>query len=473
MVRGGRWRLRCRKHGIQVGLIVLLSSYIGSAGAAQSNTEAQLPSFIGVPLDSGDFLANMIDQPNETTKPDEGIADAARTAYESKQYITAWRLNPGGYPLLSGIDAPSASTGGVWHAKTGDPGTSRLAEWAAFPTAFLTHGKDIFTLTVGFISLDTGTPAPFTQIGGPGPPITTPTTRLGLGVAPEISWAREGPVRPFVAVGSTPFNGIVGPTIEGRLGATMQVGKTQLTPQAYRTSVTDSILSYTGIVNPSTGVGFGRVVETGGEVEIDRPITARWNFYGSASAGILRGVDVANNTHFSAQASASYDLHLPHFDSFTIGPTYLYDGYSRNLSNFTLGQGGYFSPQASHIIGISIGFQSRGGRDFVIRGNLLPGWAVNYQASSPTFPLNDDGERVPGAHQHGESVSGELAAAYRVTPRLLLGGLVRFRENPQYNDLVVGLYLRLNFSSRAALFSSDLPTAARLLGPSEGRVQTP
>jgi len=469
MVRGARRQLLRREHGIgiQICITLFLSASIESTGSAQSSAEAQLPSIIGLPLDNGEFVAKMIDQPHEETELAEGNDDAAKKAFESKEYITALHLNPSGYPLLSGIDAPSASAGAAWYGRTGDPGTSRLAEWASYPTASFTHGKDIFKLTIGFISLDAGTPAPDTQIGGPGPPVRAPTTRLGLGVAPEISWSREGSVRPFLAVGSTPFNGIVGPTIEGHLGAAVQLGETNLTAQVYRTSVTDSILSYTSIVDPSTGLGFGRVVETGGKVEIERPITERWDFDGTASAGVLRGVDVADNTHFSIQTNASYDLRLPLFDSFTIGPSYLYDSYSRNLSGFTLGQGGYFSPQASHKVGISIDFQSRGGRDFVIRGNLFPGWSVNYQASSPVFPLSDNGEQVPASHQHGESVSGELAAAYRVTARLSLGGLVRFRQSPVYNDLVVGLYLRLSFSPRAALFSSDLPTAASLLGPSE------
>src|SRR5262249_40911892 len=152
------------------------------------------------------------------------------------------RLNPRGYPLLSGIDSPSASAGLAWYARSGDPGTSRLREWASYPTAFFTSGHDIFSLALGLISLDAGTPGPDAQIGGPVPAVTAPTPRLEIGVAPELSWSREGSVSPFLTVGSTPFNGIVGPTVEGRFGAAVRFGETKLTTHAYRTPVADSIL---------------------------------------------------------------------------------------------------------------------------------------------------------------------------------------------------------------------------------------
>jgi hypothetical protein len=461
-----------REHGIQICIGLFLSASIGSACSAQSSTEAQLvrqPDQLAQPKSASEAEKAPArgNQPGEETKPNEDLEEAARTAFERKQYIEAWRLNPSGYPLLSGIDAPSASAGASWYARSGDPGTSRLGEWASYPTLSFIHGDDIFALALGLISLDAGAPGPDAQIGGPGPPVAAPTTRLGIGVAPEFSWSREGSVRPFLAIGSTPFNGIVGPTVEGRLGAAVRLGETKMTTEAYRTPVADAILSYTGIIDPSTGLGFGRVVETGGKVEIEHPITQRWSFDGSASAGTIRGVDVADNAHFSIQTDLSYDLRLPLFDSFTVGPSYQYDSYNRNLSAFTLGQGGYFSPQASHQIGVSIDFQSHDGQDFITRGNFFAGWATNYQASSPMFPLSDNGERFPALHQYGASVTGEFAAAYRMTARLSLGGLVRFRQSPQYNDLLLGLSLKLSFRPRAALFSSDLPTAVTLLGASE------
>ena len=82
------------------------------------------------------------------------------------------------------------------------------------------------------------------------------------------------------------------------------------------------------------------------------------------------------------------------------------------------------------------------------------------------FPLSGNGERFPAEHQYGASIAGELAA-YRMTAQLSLAGLVRFRQSPQYNDLLLGLSLKLSFSPRAALFSADLPIAATLIGPSE------
>jgi len=82
---------------------------------------------------------------------------------------------------------------------------------------------------------------------------------------------------PFLAIGSTPFKGIVGPTVAGRLGAALQLDEAKLTTEVYRKSIAESILSYTGIVDPTTGVGFGRVGETGSKLGIEYPVGERWS----------------------------------------------------------------------------------------------------------------------------------------------------------------------------------------------------
>ena len=406
-------------------------------------------------------------QPDKKSMENEGVVEAAKTAFENKQYISAWHLDPAGYPLLSGIDAPSAAAGPAVFAKSGMPGTSRLREWTTNPAISTIDGGDTLAAAIGIISLDAGTPNQQAEIGGPGPRVTAPTTRLGIGFEPELAWSREGTISPFAAVGATPVNGVVGPTVAGRLGAVLQLDEAKLTSEAYRQSIAESILSYTGIVDPTTRIGFGRVVETGGRLGVEYPVAERLSLDGAGSAGIVRGMNVADNTHFSVQIAPSYDLHLPSFDSFSIGPSYQYDRFNRNLSEFTFGHGGYFSPQANHKIGASVNLQSAEGRDFIIRAELFAGWETNFQASSPVFPLSNSGERFPAVHQAAASVTGEGAFAYRVTPRLILGGLVRVQQSPQYNDVLVGLSLKLSWGDRPALFGSDLPTAAALIGPTE------
>ena len=329
---------------VQVCILPFLSLAIGLPCLAQSNIARQ--SFD--PQDQNALIKDSIDNPGATpskrSKSNQSAEDAAKEAFDGKQFLTSWRLNPAGYPLLSGIDAPSARAGIAWFGKSGEPGTSRLSEVSTVPSGFVTHGEDVFRLSLALLSLYSGKPNPGTEIGGPGPPVTAPTTRLGTGIAPEVAWAREGKTSPFIEIGSTPINGVVVPTFAGRFGAALHLGQTKVTPEVYRKSIAESILSYTGIVDPSTGSGFDRVVETGGKVEIERPLTTRWSLDASTSAGVERGVRVADNAHFSVELTPSYDLHLPHFDSFTIGPSYEFDRFNRNLSEFTLGQGGYFSP---------------------------------------------------------------------------------------------------------------------------------
>ena len=93
-----------------------------------------------------------------------------------------------------------------------------------------------------------------------------------------------------------------------------------------------------------------------------------------ASLGIRTGKEVADNLHTSADLSLSYDLKLPRCDSFTIGPEYSFERFDRNESGFTLGNGGYYSPQTFHRIGIGLNFLSLEARALVVRGSVSPGW---------------------------------------------------------------------------------------------------
>jgi hypothetical protein len=116
-----------------------------------------------------------------------------------------------------------------------------------------------------------------------------------------------------------------------------------------------------------------------------------------------------------------------------------------------------------------IDFQSQEGKDFIIHGNFNLGWETNFQASSPVFPLNDNGQRFPAQRQSAAVITGEVASAYRMSTRLSFGGFARFQQSPQYNELLVGLIFKLSFSPRRALFSSDLKSAASLVGAPERR----
>jgi len=219
----------------------------------------------------------------------------------------------------------------------------------------------------------------------------------------------------------------------------------------------ESILSYTGIIDPTTGRGFGRVVETDGKGSASYSITERWDAAAMASLGVRTGKDVADNVHTAAELSLSYDLKLPKFDSFTVGPEYSFERFDHNQSGFTLGNGGYYSPQSLHRIGIGVNFLSLEARDLVVRGSVSPGWQHSREGGVPVFPASERRGRTATTRKDSPDFDSEVDAVYRLTDHWSLGGLAHVERSPQFNEWFTGISLRFSFGARSSLMSTDIP----------------
>jgi len=379
-------------------------------------------------------------------------------AYRNKRFLTAFHLAPDRYASLKGIDTPTVTVGMVWRSKSGTKGTSRLEQWSTITSASASRGEDVFRLGVHVLSLQSGTPKADEAIGSSEGRLFRPTTRLDAGVEPTVGWYREGTVSPFVELGTTPLNGILSPTVRGRAGTTVRFGDgIELSADTSRESVMESILSYTGIIDPTTGRGFGRVVETRGKGSALYSITERWDASAMASLGVRTGKDVADNAHATAELSLSYDLKLPTFDSFTVGPEYSFERFDHDQSGFTLGNGGYYSPQSLHRIGVGVNFLSLEARDLVVRGSVSPGWQHSREEGVPVFPLSERSRRTATARKDSPDFDSEIDAVYRLTDHWSLGGLAHVEQSPQFNELFTGISLRFSFGARTSLTSTDIP----------------
>jgi hypothetical protein len=391
---------------------------------------------------------------------EEGRARAKRAAEacRNKLFLTAFHLAPDQYPSLKDLDTPSITAGTAWRSKSGTKGTSRLEQWSTITSASASRGEDVFRFGVEVLSLASGTPRDDEAIGSSEERRFRPTTRLDAGVAPSIGWSREGTLSPFVELGTTPLNGILSPTVRGRAGTKMRSGDDmELSTEAFREPVLESILSYTGIIDPTTGRGFGRVVETGGQASASYSITERWDAAGMASSGIRTGTDVADNMHTSAELSLSYDLKLPKCDSFTIGPEYSFEHFDRNQSGFTLGNGGYYSPHIFHRIGVGLNFLSLEARDLVVRGSISPGWQHSREEGVPVFPSDQRSGRTLTSRKDSADFDSQIDALYRLTGHWALGAHAHVERSPQFNESFAGISLRFSFGQRSSLVSTDIP----------------
>ncbi len=387
----------------------------------------------------------------------------AQQDYNTDRFLRAASLAPKQFPDLQGIASPTFGSGFTQWSTSGSPGTSRLTGMAETTQAQAIVGLQRFTLDLDVMQLDAGAITPAQTINtvgsvGPGKPARfSPTTSLADGIEPMIGWSREGDsVSPFLQVGLTPLNGEVPSTVIGKAGASLLYGQTTATVDLIRRPITQSLLSFTGIRDPATGVAFGQVVESGGESNLFHQFSRNWGGTIAGRIGELTGQHVANNRDLSGSVGLDYSLNPEPFKYLSLGPSYQYESFQRNLSGFTFGNGGYYSPQWFHRIGLAANFQTRDSRRFVVKGTTFVGWQTATEDAAPLFPLHNNGAFTPATPSTGPNDFVALQGAYLLSSHWTLQGNVSYLASPQYNFLALGFQLRFSFEPREKLLSTDL-----------------
>jgi len=281
----------------------------------------------------------------------------------------------------------------------------------------------------------------------------------GVGVA--VSYRNGG----FSAdIGSTPL-GFQEQNIVGGVGWRGQAGDhLTYSAQGSRRAVNDSVLSFAGTQDIRTGHEWGGVTSSGLALSatLDNGLLGG---YANLAAHQLRGRNVANNDH--QQVDLGFYVHALETDnqSLTAGVNLTGMQYDKNLSGFTYGQGGYFSPQDYFDLGFPVHWTGRSSSQKV-------NWRVDASVGvqhfrtddSPYFPTDPGLQQAAydaaslaamlgltdkyvapvyaGESKTGVSYNLSGAAEWQVAPQLFLGGRMTFNNARDYNQFNTNLYLR-------------------------------
>lgn len=208
---------------------------------------------------------------------------------------------------------------------------------------------------------------------------------------------------------------------------------------ASRRSVFDSVLSWAGATDPAKGLHWGGVIVDSGRVDLGVTLgTVGLHAWGEG--GRLIGVRVADNLRGSGGASADLLVYDGGAGQIRLGPTAAALGYQRNLRFFTLGHGGYFSPQRF----VHGGFALRWRREGDIRWDLAaePGYDYYQEAHEAVFPLAPDGRFYPGRDSGGASFNGTGFVGLGVSRDFEVGLTAAVQQAPQFQEVRAGLALR-------------------------------
>jgi cellulose synthase operon protein C len=218
-----------------------------------------------------------------------------------------------------------------------------------------------------------------------------------------------------------------------------------------RRPVVDSLLSFAGTEDKRTGEKWGGVTANGARAQIGQD-NGDIGSYAYGSWHKLLGHNVQSNSRGELGGGVYWYLQNEKDNYLTAGLSMTAIGYQENLGYYTLGHGGYFSPQSFFAVGIPVSWAQRGDKySYRIKGSI--GVQHIQQDAADYFP-GDSALQAAASNALGEpavydsnsstGVGYSLAAAgeYQLNSNLFLGGELGIDNAQDYQQLNGGMYLR-------------------------------
>ncbi|CAN5260593.1 hypothetical protein BH10PSE18_BH10PSE18_05060 [soil metagenome] len=401
-------------------------------------------------------------------------------------------------PLLSELQSlqsersPSVSVGTVYRNRAGEDGMSKLSDLQIPIQARIPIGgsgtKIVVSATPTVIDAGTlGSDYSTTSRFGSGPsgalnqalgtvraPDSQNASGLGLAVGVETEHLSAN-------IGTTPLgfqesNVIGNVTYSGNLTDNLSL-KADLS----RKPVTDSLLSFAGTEDRRTGDKWGGIIATGGRMDMTHD-DGTFGVYGYGSYHSVTGTNVQSNSRVEGGGGLYMHLLRGAGNTLTAGMNIGLMSYDKNLSYFTYGHGGYFSPQSYVSVAFPVDWQGRNNR-LSWRVNASLGIQAFKQDDANYFP-NDATRQAnaassaaaatalglttttftgiyPGTSHTGLAYNVAGVLEYQVAPQLYLGGTVGLNNAQNYRQLTGGIYLRYMFGEGSSFANPTMGTTLK------------
>lgn len=248
-------------------------------------------------------------------------------------------------------------------------------------------------------------------------------------------------------VGSTPTGGEFTRLVGGVEWNPKLTQNSSLNLKAERRAVTDSLLSYVGVKDKSTGESWGGITRNGVSAQYawDNDLIGLYTRLGFDT---YVGTNVPTNHAVTAQAGSYLRPWKTSDSELKVGVNVNYMNFDRNLSYYTLGQGGYFSPQDFMAVSLPMTL-TRHINDWDLTLNGAVGYQSYKQDKSDYFPghsslqseLNsyasddDDVDAVYKAtSKNGIGYTLGVDARYHLSDNLALGANLGYDTFGSYNE---------------------------------------
>ncbi|WP_257230309.1 cellulose synthase complex outer membrane protein BcsC [Pseudomonas sp. SbOxS1] len=221
---------------------------------------------------------------------------------------------------------------------------------------------------------------------------------------------------------------------------------------ASRRPMSNSVVSYAGAVDPQTGIRWGGVTSNGLTLSLSHDEGGVDGVWASLGSHWLRGKNVADNQRLSAMTGYYYRLRDSADERMRTGLTLMYWGYDKDLSEYTFGQGGYYSPQQYYSIGVPFSYAWRNA-NWSAQLESSVGWSYSKTDSSDLYPLGGpagfdiipDTALTNGSSSTGASIRLQALVERRLTNHMVVGSGITLQHSEGYAPSRAMLYLRYTF----------------------------
>jgi tetratricopeptide (TPR) repeat protein len=351
---------------------------------------------------------------------------------------------------IDGRNSPYFENGVSVHARSGRGGVDKLTIEQADIAASTTVGNQVrLSLIAHPTYVDSGNPDTPTTPGF-GSTLangySTSPTAFGIAAEGQLSTRDFG-----LRLGLTPYNFLVHNWLGG-LRLTPRGGP--FTILVSRDAILDTKLSFAGERDAGTSLIWGGVMANSASV-LGHWGTDKSGFYASAGYQNITGKGVESNSQINVTTGTYFKLFSSSQGSLTAGLNLSGMHYDKNLRYFTLGQGGYFSPQQYFLANIPLRWEGTWNRklQYSVAGSL--GVQHFSEDQSAFFPLLvQNAFYYPAFASTGGNYNFDFRIAYQLAPQWLAGAFADAGNARDYRNVAAGLYLKYVFEPRP--FSSEI-----------------
>jgi tetratricopeptide (TPR) repeat protein len=354
-------------------------------------------------------------------------------------------------------DKPLSSASALMRSKSGDDGTSRLTETVldlGYSHPF-SNGRTIgFSVKAMELSSGDAPVAPFA--GGffrGSPAVSAIETDLTV-LAPELWLEKEGETLYTLKAGLTPIGAELSPMPTFLAGMARGLFKLNL----HQLPVEESMLSYAGLTDPYGTEAWGRVLRSGAEAEYTMsPVRFYWLTL-KAGYDYYWGEGVEDNSAPYATTSFGKTYGVAKGDLST-GVFLTVKGFEKNSNFFTLGHGGYFSPELFAAVGPTVRYRLAPCSTIAFDGHASLQYLYYRTAGAAEYPLEDDPALetlvFEGDEFSGVGYSAGFKGLKLLSPYWAAGGAFDIDRSSDYTEWTGGLTIEYFIEPRGRLVPSD------------------